>query len=83
MHHFGCCFRYRKRARFGFVIITPVAAGEILGVSERRVRQLVQSGELKSEGRFGATVTVDKASVLRLKEKRDRQQKEDTNGSKG
>lgn len=52
------------------MIITPVDAGRILGIGERRVRQLVQAGVLKSEGRFGATIAVDRESVLALKRKR-------------
>lgn len=62
------------------MIITPTAAGQILGVTERRVRQLIQSGDLKSHGRFGATTTVDKASVLRLKAKRQPKKERRSNG---
>ena len=59
------------------MIITPTEAGAILGVSERRVRQMAQAGIIKSEA-FGRAVAVDKASVLRLKEKRSK--KESSNG---
>jgi excisionase family DNA binding protein len=52
-------------------MITTQSAAEILEVSDRRVRQLIKEGVLKTRGRFGRTHTLSRNSVLRLKAQRD------------